>query len=97
MRMESAAVAKGKRAPLTQLVPRDGTKVRALYDLLMLNKGLPVDLPLTLLYNSGSIEHLRNFYGMDIRKLGYGRWVFAGEWFGPTYLDYVADRIEAAE
>jgi len=104
MRQESAASAKGCSAH-TQLAPRDGTKLRALYDLFMANKGTPVEVKIFGNSKFGTktgaavrLEQLRSFYGMDIRcikRRGHlpGIWVLAGEWFGPPYVDYVADRL----
>lgn len=102
MRMVSAAVSKGRHAPLTHLAPREGTRIRAVYDHLMANKGIPLDISLTTAFGSkgGSgyrLAQLRDSYGLDIRCLGYGRWVLAGEWFGPTYIDYIADRLAEAD
>jgi hypothetical protein len=105
VRVESASVAKGRRAAPTQLKPRDGTRIRAIYDLLQANKGLPIEVHLTKMCISKSgnisraINDLSDYYGLDIRRIGgrYGRWVLAGEWFGRTYVDYIADRIHAAD
>lgn len=99
MRMDSAAVAKGHFAPSSHRAPKEGTRLRRLYDLLMANKGVPIEQPLTMFENRPAgvagalIEQLRNYYGLDIRKLRYGRWVLAGEWFGTTYRDYIVDRL----
>lgn len=109
MRMESAAAAKAtasakvRRGPPGNQWPAEGTKIRAVYDLLMASKGLPVEVNLSRMFNSNGgadgrrIQDLRDYYGLDIRKLSNGRWVLAGEWFGKTYVDYIADRIHAAE
>jgi hypothetical protein len=100
--MESAAVAKNQHAPATQLRPREGTKLRALYDYLMAHKGEPLHVRLTLFNGdkqAARLGILRDFYGLDIRRLGpgYGRWVLAGEWFGTAYRDYIADRLAREE
>lgn len=95
MRVESAAAAKGKRV-IHDLYPRDGTQLRALYDMLMANRGIPINAPLKQLHGE-RVNQFRNFYGLDLRVLAPGRWVLAGEWFGPTYVDYIADRIKEAE
>lgn len=96
MRNASAASAKGYREH-TQLRPREGTKLRALYDLLVANKGYPVTVSKA---NKYRLVQLRDFYGLDIIHIsGRGRghppirWLLAGEWFGRTYVDYIADRI----
>lgn len=77
MRTESAAQAKAPHRAANQRVPRQGSRMRALYDVLMKNKGLVVTLV------------LRN----DDRGSGPGRYVLAGEWFGREYRDYIAERI----
>lgn len=98
MKMESAAAAKGiPQSHKGNLLPAEGTRLRRTYDLLMANKGIPIEEHLTRFGgadgNGQEIEQLRNFYGLDIRRLAYGRWVLAGEWFGRVYHDYIADRI----
>jgi hypothetical protein len=97
MKMESAGAAKGHGmavASQTNLKPKEGTKLRARYDLFMANKGVPIDRPLSGKRNPRLIHDLRDYYGLDIRCLGYRRWVLAGEWFGPVYIDYIADKIK---
>ena len=98
MRTESAYSVKGK-SKNKQKIPRAGSKVRGLWDLLHLHKGEIVTLPLTLMFHNTAINHLRDFYGLDIRNLGGNergrkkggsRWVLAGEWFGSRYVDYIA-------
>lgn len=102
MRLESAAAAKSGFGP-TRLVPREGTRLRRMYDLLQANKGLPIDIYLACFEGvkpgvaGANIEQLQDFYGLDIRKIKYGRWVLAGEWFGKVYVDYIADRLREAD
>jgi len=104
MRVESAASAKGKMTCSVQMVPRSGTAVRTVYDLLKTAPGYPVQLPRYKTSSLGGIlESLRNFYGLDVRPFpehrshdgpgaGKKRYWLVGEWFGKTYVDYVADR-----
>lgn len=94
MRLESAAAAKDQDTGSRNLRPGEGTKLRAVYDLFMANKGLPVQYKAN---TNSNLFQLVNFYGLDIRRIRNGRWVLAGEWFGPTYVDYIADRLAAAE
>ncbi len=107
MRMSSAARAKGNQmGGHTRLVPKDGTYIRQMYDMFKANPATPMYLPGFRQYsrNGGALENLRNFYGLDIRAFGEQRppsgrqgrpskryWL-VGEWFGKTYLDYIADR-----
>lgn len=101
MKPASASQIKGtkRRGPPPRSLPREGTRLRALYDLFMANKGAVINRPLTIEFDLGgiAIEQLRNFYGLDIRCVGYGQWLLAGEWFGRVYIDYVAERHEVAE
>src|SRR5882762_9313596 len=96
MRMDSAATSK-RQEQSSHLQPREGTSLRRMYDILMISKGIPVEV--TLCHFEGRngtatmVEQLRSFYGLDIRKIQSGKWVLAGEWFGKTYRDYIADRI----
>ena len=107
MRVNSAARAKNsRRGQHTHLVPTDGSHLRELYDLFKAHPATPVYLPGTHANNGHGqlLEQLRNFYGLDIRPLGEAhqptgrrgghrkRYWLVGEWFGATYLDYVADR-----
>lgn len=94
MRVESVSEAKGTGHAL-QRMPREGSKIRALYDFLEARKGIPIDIALTVAAPNfrGDIEKLRDFYGLDIRKISYGRWVLAGEWFGTEYRDYIAEHL----
>lgn len=107
MRQESAASVKGRAH--CQLAPREGTKLRALYDRFMASKGSPIEINFAA--EVGGQTHrrylydLRDYYGLDIRcikprggnrwgkKPKPSEWVLAGEWFGRTYVDYIADRI----
>lgn len=102
MRCQTAAKSKSKNqkgAPL-QSVPREGTRLRAVYDLFQAQRGLPVE------YQHGQGERLfaqlTDFYGLDIRRLRNGSsrvgristYILAGEWFGRVYVDYIAERLE---
>ena len=40
-----------------------------------------------------TITDLRDYYGLDIRKITTRKWVLAGEWIGRTYVDYIADHL----
>ena len=99
MRVKSAYAATHKGGQTLQKIPRPGTKLRELYDLFQMNKGIVIEEPLTMRYNYTYFIFLRDFYGLDIRKIGEvhkgrgrgtGRWILAGEWFGANYVDYIA-------
>jgi len=92
MRQFSVAVMKGRHSPPHHLVPTEGTKIRAVFDLFMANKGIPVHYKAA----KGEVQlyYLRDFYGLDIRRVGPQRFVLAGEWFDTVYIDYIADRLK---
>lgn len=99
MRCESAAMAKGRRSGAVNSCPREGTRLRILYDQFMANKAKPITVP-SRNDTSPYIEKLVNIYGLDIRRLprspygsGVRQFMLVGEWFGKTYVDYVADRV----
>lgn len=97
MRARSPAVSKGQRSPNARLAPKEGSKLRRAFDLLMANKGVPIDVALTCFEGKRNlhrvVDDLQDYYGLDIRMLQPGKWVLAGEWFGKNYRDYIADRI----
>jgi hypothetical protein len=93
MRSASVSEHKGKSTQRTQRIPREGTQLRALYDLFVANKGRVVDVSPTM-RGGRALSDLTDYYEMDIRKLGHRRWVLAGEWFGPDYVDYIAAVLE---
>lgn len=101
MRVKSAYAATHKGGQTLQKIPRPGTRLRELYDLFQMNKGIVIEEPLTMRYNYNYFITLIDFYGLDIRKIGEvqhknkrgmrtGRWVLAGEWFGADYVDYIS-------
>lgn len=93
MRHATASQLLGKRHASINSVPREGTKLREVYDLFQANKGRVVHF--TRPRSSDVIAHLIDFYGLDILCLKRGHWVLAGEWFGKIYVDYLAERIAA--
>lgn len=112
MRCLSAAQIKKRRKGLEpkelQEKPRQGSRVRQLYDQLMASKGVPVVLDLRKdaakkRQDYCAIQSLINFYGLDIRIVQHGYrdtptlHVLAGEWFGPIYRDYIAEHLEGKE
>lgn len=103
MRCQTAAKAKikpGAGAPL-QDIPRSGTRLRRLYDLLQANKGAAVVVEYGGPALGCDVRCLTDFYGLDVRvaRQGYrerrSTYILAGEWFGRVYIDYIAERLEA--
>jgi hypothetical protein len=107
VRMMSAAEAKTGHFR-GQMKPREGSRLRAIYDRLQENRGCFVSLD--DLVNVGPHytawhARLRDELGFDIRKHvtcggpGSGRgcqtttYALVGEWFGDCYVDYVAERF----
>lgn len=97
MRLMSATEAKaGHKYPNAQQIPRRGTILRAQYDRLMENRGLPVFMSSE--FTCTRKIQLVDYYGLDIRQLpGRRRYVLAGEWFGSVYVDYIAAQINGYE
>lgn len=100
MRCATVAQCKRSHSAMLQNVPREGSRLRAIYDLFQSRKGLPVEF-----YQrryGAEIRQLTDFYGFDIRRLQSGNsqtgraslYVLAGEWFGKVYIDYIAERIQ---
>jgi hypothetical protein len=82
----SVATIKRYRKPSGR-VPREGTKIRAVYDLFYANKGKLVP------FNSSRNAHycliqLTDIYGLDIRRIRKCTFCLVGEWFGRVYVDY---------
>jgi hypothetical protein len=95
--MRSPTVTTFKRETDTrQEMPRAGTYIRTLYDIFQYNKG---KLVLATFGGKGTraIGNLVDFYGMDIRSMGHRKWLFAGEWKGKEYVDYVLEETEKRE
>lgn len=92
MRHATASQLLGKRRAPVSSAPREGTKIREVYDLFQANKGRVINFT----QPSGNItDNLTDYYGLDLRCVGYGKWILAGEWFGKIYVDYIAERIAA--
>lgn len=91
--MSAAALKRGKQTAL-QSYPREGSKIRQFYDALNANKGLITYYPTGKQELSYMANCLRDYYGLDVRYMGKGQWILAGEWFGVGYVDYCAERAE---
>lgn len=90
MRHATASQLTGHRRAPVQSLPREGTKLREVYDLFQANKGVAISFK-----RDHAVYFLVDFYGLDIRCVRQGQWVLAGEWFGKVYQDYIAERIAA--
>jgi hypothetical protein len=96
MKCQSAADAKHyNHGRLKTDLPNEGTRVREVYDLFQNNKGSILNTTLNELgCDYTTISQLVDFYGLDIRRLGHRKWCLVGEWFGKTYIDYLAESIK---
>ena len=84
---------KGRTGKSLNMKPKEGTRTRELFDLFYENRGIAVNYSTTG-RDSQKISDLQNYYGFDLRKVAYGKWILAGEWFGKVYIDYIAERLE---
>lgn len=106
MRCTSAAIMKRgrKKGYNPRPAPREGSELRVVYDTLQASRGIPIEFaPSRALLMR--FRDLTDFYGLDIRGTDRGdrrtnrpsKFVLAGEWFGRVYIDYIAERLAAAE
>ena len=93
----AAQIKRGYKAHIEQL-PREGSKVRELFDLLHLYKGHIIDFGPDAVKQKNRFNnfhtrvlYLRNMYGMEIRYVGMGKFIFEGEYIGATYVSYTID------
>jgi hypothetical protein len=84
---------KNRRGTNKRKEPREGTKLREIYDRFMANKGVPITISFANRNGKPTNRHLddlRDYYGLDIRAAGRGLWVLAGAWDGTTYTSYTS-------
>ena len=93
----AAQIKKGYKAHIEQL-PREGSKVRELFDLFHLYKGHIIDFGPDVSRhrkNGGLVSrifYLENMYGMEIVHVGKGKYQFVGEYIGATYVSYTTEQ-----
>lgn len=100
MKSVSVSMIKYRRKGCPQrMVPKDGTRLRAIYDALMDHKGEVVDikdlLPITHHGRSQCLNQLRQNYELDIRMVRHFHYRLVGEWDGLVYLDYLEEKSNA--
>lgn len=88
MRLVPASHLKGRATKIVASMPREGTKLRELYDLFQSNKGQVIAINRTK-QTGRRFEDLIDFYGLDIQHVRLGQWILAGEWFGENYVSYL--------
>jgi hypothetical protein len=96
MRTTPASELKKQTRRRINSIPREGSRIRALYDLFHTNKGQVIDFAAST-GNGRPMADLIEYYGLDIRRVARGRWVLAGEWFGRVYLDYVSEHLASEQ
>jgi hypothetical protein len=92
-----AQIKRGFKVALHQ-EPKEGSKVRVLFDLFTEFKGQIIDFgglggsskKDIVAYRDTymRIKYLNDFYGMDIKHLGKGKYCFIGEYIGAKYVSY---------
>jgi hypothetical protein len=85
-------------------LPKEGTKLRRLYDYFQEHKGEAVHLPDFFKPASTAgvpINQLKDFYGCDIRSRPdptnshFRLYCLVGEWHDKTYLNYSKEKVNA--
>lgn len=98
-------IGKNARPNNQHRVPREGTHIRAVYDLFMENRGKPVRVRFTnkfghpddhrvLTTNSTVKSQLTDIYGLEILRVVKNTWVLIGEWRDGFYIDYSNGRYQ---
>lgn len=103
MRTLSGADLIGKHAhpENQQQRPREGSRIREVYDIFMENRGQPVKLrflnnfqskappPGPPVFQSTILAQLRDIYGLEIVRVKKHTWMLIGEWHrNNIYVDY---------
>ncbi len=80
------------RSVKTQRLPREGTRLREIYNRFLANRGDGVQLT----YHEASVcvRDLTDYYGCDIRWVGHHLYAMVGETVDGVYVDYVAQMIK---
>jgi hypothetical protein len=94
MHTTSAAQMKGTKrgVKFNNGKPREGSRMRELYDLFYNNKGKIVDFCATDTNGASRLSYLTDIYGLDIRRIRKNKWCLVGEWFGKVYVDYTQEQ-----
>lgn len=93
----SVSAIRGRNAFRRQ-IPKEGTRLRRLYDLLVSNRGKPIEVPMdSRRFAQSMITQLVDFYGLDIRWFARGQYILVGEWVGKVYIDYLSDGADAPQ
>ena len=86
---------RGKCRPL-EPYPREGTKIRALFDLFVEFRGQIIDFGANSYKVDKTlgtrVKYLQDMYGMNITHLSLGKWCYRGEYIGGKYVAYDNDK-----
>jgi hypothetical protein len=93
----AAQIKKGHRAFVEQF-PKEGSRMREIFDILHLYKGQIIDFGKPPKRSEGwdkvdkCMHYLSNMYGMDIIHVGKGKYQFVGEYISAKYVSYVSGK-----
>jgi hypothetical protein len=93
----ASQIKKGVKTSINQF-PKDGSRVREMFDLFHNYKGQIIDFGIhennrkECTRTGNIIKYLYTFYGMDLAHVGKHKWRFCGEYVGRTYVSYVNDQ-----
>jgi hypothetical protein len=89
-----AQIKKGHKAFVEQF-PKEGSRVREIFDILHLYKGHIIDFGESFYkktkgwnINQTRIKYLNDMYGMDIVHISKSKYQFVGEHIGSKYVSY---------
>lgn len=92
--LRAMGIRRRQAAAAIQRAPKDGSALRAAFDLLMASKGVAIPRP--AMAPKEALAILRDFYGMDIRVRRAGpaaTWQLVGATIGADYHDYIAGTV----
>lgn len=83
---------KNRRGTNKRKEPREGTRLRQLWDLFQSSPGQPVEVRFPNRtgkgYTNRQLDDLRDYYDLDIKPVGRGLWCLVGQWEGEEYTAY---------
>lgn len=90
---------KNRRGTNKRKEPREGTRLRELWDLFQASPGQPIEVRFPNRtgkgYTNRQLDDLRDYYGLDIVAAGLGLWVLKGFWEGTDYTSYLQEGSNA--
>jgi len=90
MRQGSAYSTNGNQRDVVGKLPKEGSKLREVYDLFMTNKGKSIEYRCSKMRGSNQLTSLENFYGLDIKRTGEHQRMLVGQYMNNgEYISYV--------